>query len=185
MLQEFSGVFHDRSKHVDMSDLACDCVLCFSPIVNHNDKNIVQGRGEFKVYEKILSLQFSDMLVFRIRIKCERNEKGSPQYPDKFTVYLFHTSPLQVLGIPSLNSAFICCCWETILSQCYVVTFYNVQGRRRLFSVTNLFEKHSFRVLLSGFHVLWPQNCVTIPVLRKQNNSILQRMKRNKEFQFS
>ena len=33
------------------------CVLCFSPIVNHN-KNIVQGRGHFKVFEEISSLQF-------------------------------------------------------------------------------------------------------------------------------
>ena len=31
-----------------------DCVLCFPPIVNHNDKNLVQGRGQFKVS----SLQF-------------------------------------------------------------------------------------------------------------------------------
>ena len=35
-----------------------DCVLCFLPIVNHNDKNIVQGRGQFKVLEEISSLQF-------------------------------------------------------------------------------------------------------------------------------
>ena len=33
-------------------------MLCFSPIVNHNDKNLVQGRGQFKVFEEISSLQF-------------------------------------------------------------------------------------------------------------------------------
>ena len=44
------------SKHVDKS--MSDCVLCFSPIVNHNDKNLVQGRGQFKVIEEISSLQF-------------------------------------------------------------------------------------------------------------------------------
>ena len=35
-----------------------DCVLCFSPIVNHNDKNLVHGGGQFKVFEEISSLQF-------------------------------------------------------------------------------------------------------------------------------
>ena len=34
------------------------CVLCFSLIVNHNDKNLVQGHGQFKVFEEISSLQF-------------------------------------------------------------------------------------------------------------------------------
>ena len=33
-------------------------MLCFSLIVNHNDKNLVQGRGQFKVFEEISSLQF-------------------------------------------------------------------------------------------------------------------------------
>ena len=33
-------------------------MLCFSPIVNHNDKNLVQGRRQFKVFEEISSLQF-------------------------------------------------------------------------------------------------------------------------------
>ena len=37
-----------------MCDLACNCVLCFSPIINH----LVQSHGQFKVYEEILSLQF-------------------------------------------------------------------------------------------------------------------------------
>ena len=35
-----------------------DCVLCFSPIMNHNDTNLVQGRGQFKVFEEISFLQF-------------------------------------------------------------------------------------------------------------------------------
>ena len=33
-------------------------MLCFSPIVNHNDKNLVQGCGQFKVFEEFSSLQF-------------------------------------------------------------------------------------------------------------------------------
>ena len=36
----------------------CDCVLCFSPIIKNNDKNLVQSRGQFKVDEEIRSLQF-------------------------------------------------------------------------------------------------------------------------------
>jgi len=35
-----------------------DCVLCFSTILKNNDKNLVKSRGEFKVQEEILSLQF-------------------------------------------------------------------------------------------------------------------------------
>ena len=33
-------------------------MCCFSPIVNHNDKNRVQGCGQFKAFEEISSLQF-------------------------------------------------------------------------------------------------------------------------------
>ena len=52
MGDKFSAVFHCQIKTKSMSD----CVLCFSPIVNHNDKNLVQGRGQFKVFEEISSL---------------------------------------------------------------------------------------------------------------------------------
>ena len=31
--------------------------------MNHNDKNLVQGRGQFKVFEEISSLQFAFILV--------------------------------------------------------------------------------------------------------------------------
>ena len=34
------------------------CVLCFSTILKNNDRNLVKSRGEFKVQEEILSLQF-------------------------------------------------------------------------------------------------------------------------------
>ena len=39
-----------------MSNCVPGCVLCFSLIVNHNDKNLNQGRGQFKVFEEISSL---------------------------------------------------------------------------------------------------------------------------------
>ena len=54
MRDKFSAVFQWQIKRKSMSD----CVLCFSPIVNHKDKNLVQGRGQFKVFEEISSLQF-------------------------------------------------------------------------------------------------------------------------------
>ena len=36
-----------------------DRMLCVSPIVKHSDRNLVQGRGEFKVDEENLSLEFA------------------------------------------------------------------------------------------------------------------------------
>ena len=36
-----------------------DRLLCVSPIVKHSDRNLVQGRGEFKVDEENLSLEFA------------------------------------------------------------------------------------------------------------------------------
>ena len=35
-----------------------DCVLCFLTILKNNDRNLVKSRGEFKVQEEILFLQF-------------------------------------------------------------------------------------------------------------------------------
>ena len=44
------GVFHKHNM--------CTCVLCFSSIMNHNNKNLGQSHGQFKVIEEIHSLQF-------------------------------------------------------------------------------------------------------------------------------
>ena len=44
---EIQNFFHfQRRSNVNMM---ADCVLCFSPIVKHSDRNLVQGRSEFKV----------------------------------------------------------------------------------------------------------------------------------------
>ena len=65
-------------------------MLCFSPIVNHNDKNLVQGRGQFKVFEEISSFQFvvhcpSPYMVFGFRLShdevtCDVNHDVSTAY---------------------------------------------------------------------------------------------------------
>ena len=46
-----------------------DCVLCFSPIVMYSDRNLVQGRGELKVDEENLSLEFAAQLPWLPGIK--------------------------------------------------------------------------------------------------------------------
>ena len=43
-----------------------DCVLCFSPIVNHNDKNLVQGRGQLKVLFSLLFILVRPVYVNRV-----------------------------------------------------------------------------------------------------------------------
>ena len=53
MRDKFNAVFHRQIKQ-KMSD----CVLCFSPSVNHNNKHFIQVRGQFKVFKEISSLQF-------------------------------------------------------------------------------------------------------------------------------
>ena len=50
------GVFIDRIKISRWN--MCDFVLCFSPIIKYNDKNLVQNLGQFKVDVEIRSLQF-------------------------------------------------------------------------------------------------------------------------------
>ena len=42
---------------------ACDCVMDFFPILKHKDRQLVQGRGEFKVYNK--KIHFSHQFTVR------------------------------------------------------------------------------------------------------------------------
>ena len=52
-------------------------MLYFSPIVNHNDKNLAQGRGEFKVYEEMTSRQFAVHLHHRTPVNSALESYGS------------------------------------------------------------------------------------------------------------